>query len=232
MSNSSSTSSSSPILVGVAGATGVVGQRFLSLLSSHPLFKVVCVTASEKNTHLPYHKACQWRLNTPPPQYVESLTLLPTTVDSFLSTNCILVFSALDSSIAGQFEVDLAKSGIAVFSNAKNHRMDELVPILVPHANSEHIDIVPYQQKQLNYKNNGFIVTNANCSSTGLVVALRVRTETQEKTCARISICMICFFFPFLFFSLICICVSLFFLSLSLFYFSRFTRGTVLRNYS
>lgn len=178
-SSSSSSSLSSLIPVGVAGATGIVGQRFLSLLEKHPYFKVVAITASEKSEGRKLLDVTSWKLAVEPPSsLLSSLLLLPTHPSSFLTTGCRLVFSALDSSIAGTFEEELVKEGIPVFSNAKNHRMDAGVPILVPHANADHIRLTQQVLAQKDgvgeqKKKRGFIITNANCSSTGLAVALR-----------------------------------------------------------
>lgn len=164
---------SSPIRVGVAGCTGVVGQRFLDLLRSHPWFEVVAVSASDRSAGRPYGEVASWRLNSDVPESVARLIILPTTVAAFQAARVAVVFSALDASVAGEFEEDLARGGIKVFSNARNHRYDSRVPILIPHANPEHIAIVPSQQRAQGYTSGGYIVTNANCSSTGLVVALR-----------------------------------------------------------
>ena len=166
-------SSHSPILVGIAGATGVVGQRFISLLSSHPYFRAVALSASERSAGKSYGEITAWKLSEDMPLWARDQQVLPTTVEAFKSAGVRLVFSALDASIAGEFEEALAQAGIAVFSNARNHRYDPRVPILIPHANSEHLDILPAQIAEAGYPAGGFIVTNANCSSTGLVVALR-----------------------------------------------------------
>lgn len=111
---------------------------------------------------------------TPIPDDVKKLVVVDCSVKNF--SDCDLVFSALDASVAGDIETDFAKNEIPVFSNAKNHRYDAEVPILIPAANAEHIDIIPFQRLQKGYKK-GFIVTNANCSSTGLVVPLRALND-------------------------------------------------------
>jgi aspartate-semialdehyde dehydrogenase len=173
-----------------------VGQRFLALLlgsasapdskdstesdesathtPAHPYFRVAALSASARSAGLTYSKACSWRLGGSMPLASREMVIRDTTVESFMSAGVRLVFSALDAEVAGPFETRLARAGIAVFSNAKSHRMGLRVPILVPHANAEHIDIVAAQARAEGYPNGGFIVTNANCSSTGLVVALRV----------------------------------------------------------
>jgi aspartate-semialdehyde dehydrogenase len=162
------------ILVGVAGCTGVVGQRFLSMLAEHPWFRLAAISASDKSAGKRYDEAAAWKLTTDLPADIAAMAVLPNTVESFLAAKCVVVFSALDTGVATQFELDLAAAGIKVFSNASSHRMDARVPILIPHANAEHIAILPAQQRAMGYEEKGgYIVTNANCSSTGLVVALR-----------------------------------------------------------
>lgn len=174
----------SRILVGVAGCTGVVGQRFLSMLSKHPWFRLAAVTASDKSAGKRYDEAAAWKLTSDLPGDIAAMVVLPNTVESFVAAKCRVVFSALDTGVATDFELALAEAGVKVFSNASSHRMDARVPILIPHANAEHIDILSAQQRAMGYdkerdgdadgrRAGGFIVTNANCSSTGLVVALR-----------------------------------------------------------
>ena len=183
-SGSGSGSGSAPALirVGIAGATGVVGQRFVSLLSRHPFLRLVVVSASERSAGRLYSEACSWRLGGEEelPALAGALEIQATTLEAFRAARVSAVFSALDASVAGDFEEALAAAGIAVFSNARNHRYDARVPILVPHANAEHIDIIPQQRAERGYPKGGFIVTNANCSSTGLAVALRVSSRGAQ----------------------------------------------------
>ncbi len=190
-----------PILVGIAGCTGVVGQRFVSLLlgssssgeeegetggrmqqqQPHPYFRIAALSASARSAGQQYQHACAWRISSSMPAAARSMPVLATTVEAFVSAGVRLVFSALDADVATDFELSLARAGIAVFSNARSHRQSSRVPILVPHANAEHIDIIPFQQKAANFPKGGFIVTNANCSTTGLVVALRVESTHREE---------------------------------------------------
>ncbi|KJE93600.1 aspartate-semialdehyde dehydrogenase [Capsaspora owczarzaki ATCC 30864] len=160
--------------VGVLGCTGMVGQRFVQLLcrpgQPHPWFVLTGLGASERSAGLQYGAASRhWTLPTPCPAHVAAMTMRPCDPASF--TDCDLVFSALDSSIAGTVESAFAAAGIPVFSNSKNHRMDENVPLVVPLVNPEHLHLVAAQQRE--GKSKGFIVCNPNCSSTGLVVVLR-----------------------------------------------------------
>ena len=152
------------IPVGVLGATGSVGQKFIELLSNHPWFEVAEVAASERSAGKLYKDAVNWILSSPIPERIANLTV----------KNCVpdleskIVFSGLDSSIAGGVESDFAKKGYIVVSNSKNHRMDKDVPLLVPEINPSHLELIKFQ----NY-NGGCIVTNPNCSTIGLVLALK-----------------------------------------------------------
>jgi len=158
--------------VGVLGATGVVGQKFLLLLDEHPEFRVVRLGASSQSTGKRYGDVVGWRQHRPLSSALADLIVQECKPENF--SDCKLVFSALDSSIAGGIEEAFAAAGIPVFSNAKDHRMDPDVPILIPFVNPAHLNIIPTQIKKRNYpKTGGFIVTNANCSSTGLVIVLK-----------------------------------------------------------
>lgn len=157
--------------VGILGATGAVGQRFIQLLEDHPWFEVHALGASERSAGLSYREAARsWKLETPIPPSVAAMKVLPCKASFF--TACHLVFSGLDSSVAGDVEEEFVSNEIPVFSNAKNHRMDPDVPLVVPLVNGDHLDIIPLQQKKRGLKK-GFLVCNANCSTTGLVVPLR-----------------------------------------------------------
>ncbi len=154
------------IKVGILGATGMVGQRFIQLLENHPWFEISALAASEKSAGKNYEEAIsgRWKLDTPIPDKVRKMNIQECTPN----LDCKIVFSALDSSVAGPIEGDFAKSGYAVSSNSKNHRMDADVPLLIPEVNADHLDIVKEQKF-----GRGFIVTNPNCSVIGLVIALK-----------------------------------------------------------
>lgn len=156
------------IKVGILGATGAVGQRFVQLLENHPWFRVTALAASERSAGRPYQEAATWRLDTPIPAAVREMpvTLCEPGLD------CDLVFSGLDSSVAGPIEAAFAAAGYAVVSNSKNHRMDDDVPLLVPEVNGDHCRIIDYQRKRRGY-DRGFIATNPNCSTIGLTMALK-----------------------------------------------------------
>ena len=153
---------------GVLGATGIVGQRLVKLLAGHPWFELTEVAASERSSGKTYAEAVRWHLETPIPEVAHDLVVKG--VEPVLE--CDFVFSALDSSVAGTVEEDFARAGYPVVSNSKNHRMDADVPLLIPEVNASHLDAIPVQQKNRGY-DTGFIVTNPNCSTAGLVLVLK-----------------------------------------------------------
>lgn len=155
------------IPVGILGATGAVGQRFVQLLADHPWFEVKALAASDQSAGKPYEEACHWLLTTPIPQELRRVVVKPAEPD----LDCRLVFSALPSDIAGPLEKRFAQAGYAVCSNASAHRMEGDVPLLIPEVNPDHTALIEVQRKQRGWK--GFIVTNPNCSSTQLAIALR-----------------------------------------------------------
>jgi aspartate-semialdehyde dehydrogenase len=153
---------------GVLGATGLVGQRLVKLLANHPWFELTAVAASERSSGKTYADATRWHLDTPIPSEARDLIVksLEPTLD------CDFVFSALDSSVAGTAEEEFARAGYPVVSNSRNHRMDPDVPLLIPEVNAAHLDAIQAQQKLRGYST-GFIVTNPNCSTAGLVLVLK-----------------------------------------------------------
>jgi len=153
---------------GVLGATGLVGQRIVHLLANHPWFELTEVAASERSSSKTYAEAVRWHLDAPIPQAARELVVKG--LDP--SLKCDFVFSALDSSVAGSVEEDFARAGYPVVSNSRNHRMDPDVPLLIPEVNAAHLDAIPLQQKNRGY-DGGFIVTNPNCSTAGLVLVLK-----------------------------------------------------------
>lgn len=153
---------------GVLGATGMVGQRFVKLLADHPWFELTAVAASERSTSKTYAQAARWHLEGPVPEVARDLVVK----DLDPSLDCDFVFSALDSSVAGEAEERFARAGYPVVSNSKNHRMDPDVPLLIPEVNASHVNAIPAQQRNRKY-DAGFIVTNPNCSTAGLVLVLK-----------------------------------------------------------
>jgi aspartate-semialdehyde dehydrogenase len=157
---------------GVLGATGLVGQRIVSLLANHPWFELSEVAASERSSGKTYAEAVRWHLDTPIPPAARELVVRSLTP----TLDCDFVFSALDSSVAGGAEEDFARVGYPVVSNSRNHRMDPDVPLLIPEVNAAHLDAIAWQQKNRGY-DTGFIVTNPNCSTAGLVLVLKPLAE-------------------------------------------------------
>jgi aspartate-semialdehyde dehydrogenase len=152
--------------VGILGATGMVGQRFASMLEHHPWFEAAWFAASDRSAGKKYAEACNWRLREP----------MPAGVCDMIVQECKpgkapqLIFSSLDSKVAGEVEKEFAKAGHVVVSNSSNHRMDADVPLLIPEVNPDHLELVHTQRKQRGWK--GMIVTNPNCTTVGLVMSL------------------------------------------------------------
>jgi aspartate-semialdehyde dehydrogenase len=154
------------IPVAVLGATGSVGQRFVQLLEHHPWFRLHEVIASERSAGKTYGEAADWRLDTLLPRDAASLAVK--SLGAELESR--LLFSGLDSSVAGDAEEHYANRGCAVVTNAKNHRMDADVPLLLPEINAGHIAAIEEQRKHR--PGGGYIVTNSNCSTMGLALAI------------------------------------------------------------
>jgi aspartate-semialdehyde dehydrogenase len=154
------------IEVGVLGATGVVGQQFVSRLSRHPWFKPVWLAASERSEGKAYAEAAPWRLAAPMPADAATRTVHACTPGNAPT----IVFSGLDASVAGEIEGAFAAAGHVVVSNARNYRMDPLVPLLVPEVNADHLAVVADQRAAKGWS--GAIVTNPNCSTVVLASAL------------------------------------------------------------
>lgn len=160
------------IPVAVLGATGAVGQTFIRLLRNHPWFHVAEVAASARSAGKSYAEATHW-LEDEMPSEIAALRVLECTPQAVLSP---IVFSALDSSVAGTIETDFARAGRFVCSNAKNHRMDADVPLLIPEINAHHIRVIAAQSARCGWS--GAIITNANCASTVAALALAPLHET------------------------------------------------------
>lgn len=155
------------IKVGVLGATGAVGQRFIQLLEGHPWFEVNAAAASSRSLGKSYGEAVKWILETPVPERVRGMTIAECNPDDL---DCRIVFSGLDALVAGEIEGRFAQAGFAVFSNARTYRMEADVPLVVPEVNAGHLDLIESQQRSRGWK--GFIVTNPNCSAVFLAMAL------------------------------------------------------------
>ena len=154
--------------VGILGATGMVGQRFISLLEHHPWFEVAWLGASEKSAGKKYSEACTWRLRDAMPEAVGNLEVHQCKAHGHAGKIPQLVFASLDSKVAGEVEKEFARAGHVVVSNSSNHRMDADVPLLIPEVNPDHLALVHAQRKERGWK--GMIVTNPNCTTVGLVM--------------------------------------------------------------
>jgi aspartate-semialdehyde dehydrogenase len=154
------------IEVGILGATGTVGQRFVQLLEDHPWFELRWLAASDKSAGKLYREACSWQLAGPPPAG---------TADRIVE-ECLpgkgprLVFSSMASSLAGDIERDFAAAGHVVVSNSSHYRMAPDVPLLVPEINPDHLGLLPVQRRERGWK--GAVVTNPNCAAVVLVIPL------------------------------------------------------------
>jgi len=157
----------SKIKVGVLGATGAVGQRFVQLLADHPYFDLAVLAASERSAGKTYKEATNWILTAPMPARLAEQTVEPMSTD----LDCSLLFSALPTAEAQAWESRLAGAGYGIFSNAGAHRMDDDVPLLIPEVNPDHLDLLTYQQSNRGWTR-GFIVTNPNCTSMPMTMAL------------------------------------------------------------
>ena len=152
------------ISVGILGATGSVGQKFVELLADHPWFEITALAASERSAGKEYREAVNWF----------QTALLPPASAKMNVQRCVpefpckIVFSGLDSAVAGKGEAEFARAGDVVVSNSRNHRMDPQVPLLVPEINADHLSLVKSQSN-----GGGMIVTNPNCSTIGMVMALK-----------------------------------------------------------
>ncbi len=167
--------------VAVLGATGAVGQAFIRLLEGHPWFDLVEVAASERSAGKSYASAARW-LEGSMPANVAAMQVLACTPDQVKAP---IVFSALDSSVAGDVEAAFAAAGRLVLSNAKNYRMDADVPLVIPEVNGDHLELLT--QQRLNRGWTGGIVTNANCAVTVAAMALAPLHEAYGVTKVFVS---------------------------------------------
>ncbi len=145
--------------VGILGATGTVGQRFVQLLEHHPQFEVTALAASDRSIGKTYVEACAWKLAGAMPEYVKEIVVQPIAPP----LDCDLVFSSLPSSVARETEEAFARAGFPVISNSSSYRMEEDVPLLIPEINQEHLGLIEIQKHRRGF-GKGFIVTNPNCA--------------------------------------------------------------------
>ena len=163
------------INVGILGATGAVGQRFVQLLHAHPQFEIAVLAASERSAGKPYHEAANWIIDRPIPDSVAGMVVQDCTPDLVERFGCDVVFSGLDAAAAHDVEPAFARAGAAVISNARSYRMQPDVPLLIPEVNPDHTALIDRQAwlGADGEPSGGYIVTNPNCSTVGLVMAMK-----------------------------------------------------------
>jgi len=154
------------IPIGILGATGIVGQRFVQMLEHHPWFEVAWLAASDRSEGRAYAEAARWKLKTAIPSLVAEMRVSPATPEGAPK----VIFAALDASIAAEMEPRFAAAGCAVVTNSSALRMQSDVPLVIPEVNHDHIKLIECQAWRK--KSGGFVVTNPNCSAIGLVIAL------------------------------------------------------------
>ena len=150
------------IRVGILGATGTVGQRFVQMLEGHPQFVVTALAASDRSVGKTYAEACVWRLPGDMPKSARALPVHPPRPP----LDCDVIFSSVPSEVGREMEGCFAEAGYPVISNTSSYRMDAGVPLLVPEVNPDHLGLLNGR------KGKGFIVTNPNCSAIGIALAL------------------------------------------------------------
>ena len=161
--------------VGILGATGMVGQRFIQLLSNHPWFEIAWLAASDRSAGKTYGEACKWKLDTPLPKHIAAMMVQPNVPEGCKGELPKIIFAALDADIARELEPKFASAGCAVISNSSAFRMVADVPLVVPEVNADHLALISSQSWRK--QSGGYIVTNPNCSAIGLVLALKPLEE-------------------------------------------------------
>ncbi len=157
--------------IGILGATGMVGQRYIQLLENHPWFEVAWLAASDRSSGKPYGEAAKWRLDTPLPERIARMTVSPAEPTGAPK----IIFASVDAPIARELEPKFAAAGCAVLSNSSAFRMAPNVPLVIPEVNAEHLHLIEEQESRK--QSGGYMVTNPNCSTIGLVMALKPLEE-------------------------------------------------------
>jgi aspartate-semialdehyde dehydrogenase len=153
--------------VGILGATGMVGQRYIQLLENHPFFEITWLAASDRSSGKPYGEAAKWRLDTPLPERIAKMVVSPAEPEGAPK----VIFASVDAAIAREMEPRFAAAGCAVISNSSAFRMAPNVPLVIPEVNADHLHLIEEQESRKD--SGGYIVTNPNCSTIGLVMALK-----------------------------------------------------------
>src|ERR1700710_884159 len=161
--------------IGILGATGTVGQRFIQLLNHHPWFEITWLAASDRSAGKTYGEACRWKLDTPLPAKIAAMTMQPNVPEGAVGELPHIIFAALDTDIARELEPKFAAAGCAVISNSSAFRMTADVPLVIPEVNLDHLAMIEAQSWRK--ESGGYIVTNPNCSAIGLVLALKPLQE-------------------------------------------------------
>ncbi|MEF8860072.1 MAG: aspartate-semialdehyde dehydrogenase [Halolamina sp.] len=161
------------VRVGILGATGAVGQRFVQLLEDHPTFEIVVLTASPESAGERYRNAAKWRVDTPIPDEVAAMRVRETAVDAIPDVD--LLFSSLPSGVAAEIEPELCRAGYVVSSNSSNERMAADVPLTIPEVNADHLDLIDTQREARDW--DGALVKNPNCSTITMVPTLAALDE-------------------------------------------------------
>ena len=153
--------------IGILGATGMVGQRFIQLLENHPWFEVAWIAASDRNSGKTYGEAAKWRLDTPLPERIARMTVAP--ADPAGAPK--IIFASIDATYAREMEPRFAAAGCAVVSNSSAFRMAPNVPLVLPEVNADHLHLI--EEQSWRRESGGYIVTNSNCTAMGPVLALK-----------------------------------------------------------
>jgi aspartate-semialdehyde dehydrogenase len=157
------------VRVGILGATGAVGQRFIQLLDDHPTFELAALTASDESASKPYREAAKWRVDSPIPVDVAEMTVRKTEPDA-VPDDVDLLFSSLPSNVAVDVEDDFARAGYVISSNSSNDRLAEDVPLTIPEINPDHLDLIEVQRDERGW--DGALVKNPNCSTITMIPPL------------------------------------------------------------
>jgi aspartate-semialdehyde dehydrogenase len=153
--------------IGILGATGMVGQRYIQLLENHPWFEIAWLAASDRSSGKTYGEAAKWRLDTPLPERIAKMMVSPAEPEGAPK----VIFSSIDAAIAREMEPKFAAAGCAVLSNSSAFRMAPNVPLVIPEVNADHLHLIEEQPSR--QSSGGYMVTNPNCSTIGLVMALK-----------------------------------------------------------
>lgn len=157
--------------VGILGATGAVGQRYIQLLENHPWFEVTWIAASDRSSGKTYAEAAKWRLDTPLPERIARMKVSPAEPPSESSHAPKIIFASIDAAFAREMEPAFAAAGCAVISNSSAFRMAANVPLVLPEVNADHLHLI--EEQSWRKESGGYIVTNSNCTAMGPVLALK-----------------------------------------------------------